>query len=152
MKPPSTLRLLPAPTQMHLCRLIRFVLLAKPFAPLPRLYFSLSFCSPSPSSRLTPLLSDSQFLSSCVFSPSPPITFSPSLSRSSSPSSVGDPRVQLGGPPAHVRRGQDGGAPLPDSEAAVVQISAGNGPRHLGQKTPRAGAVPAVGLSERESV
>lgn len=69
MKPPSTLRLLPAPTQMHLCRLIRFVLLAKPFAPLPRLYFSLSFCSPSPSSRLTPLLSDSQFLSSCVFFP-----------------------------------------------------------------------------------
>lgn len=77
MKPPSTLRLLPAPTQMHLCRLIRFVLLTKPFAPLPRLYFSLSFCSPSPSSRLTPLLSDSQFLSSCVCFPSPPITFSP---------------------------------------------------------------------------
>ncbi|GLD51642.1 double-stranded RNA-specific editase B2 isoform X3, partial [Lates japonicus] len=59
---------------------------------------------------------------------------------------AGDPCVRLGGPPDHVLRGQDGGASLPDSEAAVVQISAGNRPWYLGEETTRAGTVPAVGL------
>lgn len=52
-------------------------------------------------------------------------------------------------PPAHVLPGQDGGSSLPGSEAAVVQISAGNGPGDLGEETPRAGAVPDGRLSAR---
>ena len=141
MKPPTTTSPPPpSPTQTHLCRLIRFVWsllfflsLTKPLAPLPRLRSSLCFLF------LSPCLSPCRFYLTHNFSLS-------SFSLARLPSPVGDPHVRIGRPPAHVLRGQDGGASLPDSEAAVVQISAGNGPRHLGQETARAGTVPAVGL------
>lgn len=58
------------------------------------------------------------------------------------PYPVGDPCLELVRPPAHVRRGQDGGTPLSEREATVVQIPAGNRPRYLGQETTWTGTVP----------